>query len=305
MLTINFTFQQSQDASFVVDDGMASFGVSRAQDSLFDDFLRPPVTSSASFTTTTTASASQQTNVTASLSMPVFTPREDLDTDGVISSQAAPFQQDSLTVTTCTNNSLTSERSGRLTLGKRSLAGIVISSGPGGHFETYEGTQKSAPARTVLRENTYTMCDVKPNTSLLRVNRPASTKMSPCPVSDVSAVSHNSHSVSETLNNSFMLPVIEADINWQQLHTITTDLTQLTYEDVSTLEPLSPLPVTHTSLLDGLEPAALAPVTSMHELSNSLLRCRQTVERCSSSRDTTVERRDMESEEDNLGGQGK
>ncbi|TRY76234.1 hypothetical protein TCAL_09224 [Tigriopus californicus] len=31
----------------------------------------------------------------------------------------------------------------RLTLGKKTLAGIVISSGPGGHFETYEGTAGS------------------------------------------------------------------------------------------------------------------------------------------------------------------
>lgn len=283
---------------------MSSFGVSRAQDSLFDEFIRPPVSSSASFTTTTTApAASQQTSVTASLSMPVFTQKDDVETDAeVLSSLSAPIHEP-LTVT---NNSLTSERSGRLTLGKRSLAGIVISSGPGGHFETYEGTRKSTAGRTALphQENSYTMCDVKPNTSLLRVNR---TKPSLCPVSDVSAVSYNSQSVSETFNNSFMLPVLDTDLNWQPLHTITSnDLTQLTYEDVSTLEPLSPLPVDHTSFLDGPEPTSIAPVSSMHELSYSLLRCRQTVEQCSSSsRDTPVERRDVESEEDNLGGQGK
>lgn len=31
----------------------------------------------------------------------------------------------------------------RLTIGNRTLAGIVISSGPGGHFETYEGQSVS------------------------------------------------------------------------------------------------------------------------------------------------------------------
>ena len=29
----------------------------------------------------------------------------------------------------------------RLTLGQKTLSGVVISSGPGGHFETYEGTE--------------------------------------------------------------------------------------------------------------------------------------------------------------------
>ena len=38
--------------------------------------------------------------------------------------------------------STTSENNGRakMTLGQMALAGIVISSGPGDHFETYEGT---------------------------------------------------------------------------------------------------------------------------------------------------------------------
>ncbi|XP_059083776.1 serine-rich adhesin for platelets-like isoform X3 [Tigriopus californicus] len=41
----------------------------------------------------------------------------------------------------------------RLTLGKKTLAGIVISSGPGGHFETYEGSNLSTASSLVVSDH--------------------------------------------------------------------------------------------------------------------------------------------------------
>ena len=44
----------------------------------------------------------------------------------------------------------------KMTLGQMALAGIVISSGPGDHFETYEGTKKS-PNFELATQNLYNL----------------------------------------------------------------------------------------------------------------------------------------------------
>ena len=285
--------QHTQDVSYVVDDGMSTFGVSRSQESLFDEFLRPTATSTSYTTTATTTSPSSANPPSSSnqLSTQTF-PTQDVTDESRIASPPP-------------SNSLTSERSGRLTLGKRSLAGIVISSGPGGHFETYEGTQKSAANRT--NQESYTKCDVKTKpTSLLRVNRLA-TKNPPCPPeSNVPTVimPTNEQPVNETQNVSY--PPVVADANWQQQQQSQfPDLTQLTYADMTSFTsfaPLSPMPEFFPQTYGKAVPTTLASkspdVSSMHELSYSLLR----------SRPTIVDRREdvyNSVAEDSLGGQGK
>jgi hypothetical protein len=247
---------------------MSTFGGSRSQESLFDELLRPTATST-SFTTTATTTSTSSTNPSYSnqLSMPIFSAQDVADETRVASPPPS--------------NSLTSERSGRLTLGKRSLAGIVISSGPGGHFETYEGTQKSAANRT--NQESYTKCDVKTKpTSLLRVNRLA-TKNPPCPQSNVPAVTMPTYQqpVIETQNMSY--PPVVADANWQQQSHF-PDLTQLTYADMTsftTFAPLSPMPEFFPPTSGKAVPTTLASkspdLSSMHELSYSLLRSRPTI----------------------------
>jgi hypothetical protein len=75
----------------------------------------PDITSSSS------CSLSSATQTTASLSqLPVL---------------ATAVEMRPTVKTTCDG----AENTTRLTFGKKTLAGIVISSGPGGHFETYEG----------------------------------------------------------------------------------------------------------------------------------------------------------------------
>lgn len=65
-------------------------------------------------------------------------PREDLDEE----------DEPDTPPTLATEPPATANDAPKMTLGKKTLAGIVISSGPGGHFETYEGTNDAQPRKT-------------------------------------------------------------------------------------------------------------------------------------------------------------
>ena len=62
-----------------------------------------------------------------------------LEDHKLISSQQTPLQTLQTTIRDDPNAANSGNQKSRMTLGQMALAGIVISSGPGDHFETYEG----------------------------------------------------------------------------------------------------------------------------------------------------------------------
>jgi len=239
---------------------MSTFGVSRSQESIFDELLRPSV-SSTSTTTTTSTNASLSSHHNAS---PVFSTKVQQDDKTGVRASPQPV------------TSLTAEKSGRLRLGKRPLAGVVISSGPGGHFETYEGTnERSSSCRKEPRPKT-SVVKSKP-TSLLRVNNclpDTTTATNTCNL-DTKASSATATADLTTYNqapHSFEYPVDNLQIcqNFELNHQVDFPIPELTSEDLSQL--FSPAP--------HMQPENPSPDTqgpsSMHELGFSLMQSCET-----------------------------
>jgi hypothetical protein len=161
---------------------------------------------------------------------------------------------------------LTAEKSGRLTLGKRPLAGIVISSGPGGHFETYEGTQTAPSTSTRKRRGAKSQ-------SLLRVNRLAGPKP-PCPepaASAETAMAAEDLQVDPAQSFCGDAAVLGDGGAQQELVLPLPDLTELTYEDVTSFASdlyAGPSGVDVTTTTTDFDPPN-SHVPCMHELSLS------------------------------------
>ena len=270
---LNLIFQQNQDVSYVVDDGMSNFGVSRSQESIFDELLRPSAASTSATTTTMTSTMCSSSHLQSSNYAPNFSSQEDIEVKPFFTS-TTPIRPPSPPAT-----SLMAEKSGRLTLGKRSLAGIVISSGPGGHFETYEGT-KVVNATTTRRNPRRVKNSDGKGTSLLRVNN---TKPD---------TSQTDTSVSDVSNFSFVAPVSVADHNlafnnaatknatdtsvaisngnfscFDRIERLEFQLPELSVDDVSSTLSSTSVP---DQQQNNLSPQTCIPA-SMHELSLNML----------------------------------
>ena len=246
---------------------MSTLGVARSQESIFDELLRP---SNASSMTTSTNQLMSNSLLTNSQSLaPVFSTQQQQQ-------QLNQHQQRDVKPP-LPAASLTAEKSGRLRLGKRPLAGIVISSGPGGHFETYEGThlrsRPAAPPSQDRQKRSGGGLKSKP-TSLLRVNNRSpdtttttTTSLPFDPETNTSSVTAAA-AVGFGLNrDSFHFPVESfSTCQTSQLSQPTEshfpDLTELTREDITSF----------FSSVPTFQPTSLIPdqVQSMHVPSFSL-----------------------------------